>query len=214
MRYERPSNSTGNSRGIANRTRADLSRDLLGSKLLANGRAIQLDVPVVVADDPVGDLLGLLVDLDHLPPNEPLHREESVLRIHNCLSLRNLPHQPVPVLRERHHRGRRALPLRVRHDGRLPPFHSCHRRVRRPEVNPHHLLTHHPKGSASPLPPSASPRPQSSHPRARLRAPPPKEDRPRGRHLGGLARRRDGSCGGGSQCMNVRRGGRHLLHRW
>ncbi|CAA7393301.1 unnamed protein product [Spirodela intermedia] len=43
MRYERPSNSTGNIRGKENQTRADLSRDLFGSKLLANGRAVQLD---------------------------------------------------------------------------------------------------------------------------------------------------------------------------
>ncbi|CAA6657261.1 unnamed protein product [Spirodela intermedia] len=43
MRYERPSNSTGNIRGKENQTSTDLSRDLFGSKLLANGRAVQLD---------------------------------------------------------------------------------------------------------------------------------------------------------------------------
>lgn len=56
-----------------------LGRDFLGGEQLADGRADELDVAIFVTDHLVEDLIGLLIHLRHLPPNELLHREEHVL---------------------------------------------------------------------------------------------------------------------------------------
>jgi hypothetical protein len=60
-----------------------LRRDFLGGEQLADGGADELDVAIFVIDHLVGDLHGLLVHLRHLPPNEPLHKEERVLHSGN-----------------------------------------------------------------------------------------------------------------------------------
>ncbi|CAN1175053.1 hypothetical protein LINPERHAP2_LOCUS31722, partial [Linum perenne] len=68
------------------------------------------------------------------------------------LPLRNLTHKPIPVLRVGHHRRSRPLPLGVRHNRRLPSFHSRHRGIRRAQVNPDHLLTRNPQWAVAPPP--------------------------------------------------------------
>ncbi|KAE8098426.1 hypothetical protein FH972_016492 [Carpinus fangiana] len=92
--------------------------------MLADGGAFKLDVAIFVADDLVGELLGLLVHLRHHPPDEPLHREEGVFCVHHRLPLGDLPHQPISVLRVGHHRWRRPLrPLRsLRSSASHPPL--------------------------------------------------------------------------------------------
>lgn len=135
-----------------------LGGDFLGSELLADGRAVKLDIAVLVPNDAVRDLLGLLVDLGHLPSDEPLDGEEGVLGVDDGLALGDLADEPVAALRVGHHRRRRPLSLGVRHDSRLPSFHSPNRRVRRPQVDPHHLLAHHTERPDSPGSAAASER--------------------------------------------------------
>lgn len=127
-----------------------LSRDFFGGELFPNSRAIELDIPILIPDNSIRNLLRLFVNLRHLPPNEPLHREESILRVHNRLPFRNLAHQPVPVLRIRHHGRRRPLPLGVGHYGGLPTLHGADGRVRRPQVDADDFLVDHAERPGAP----------------------------------------------------------------
>jgi len=122
-----------------------LRRDLLGSELLANRRAVELDVAIVIPQDAVGDLLGLLVDLVHLAADEALDGEERVLRVHDGLALGDLSHESVPGLGVRHDGGRGPRPLRVGDDRRLAALHGGHRGVGGAQVDSHHLLARHPQ---------------------------------------------------------------------
>ena len=117
-----------------------LSGNLFGGELLADGGAVELNIAVLIPYDSVGHLLRLLVHLRHLPSDEPLHREERVLWVHHRLPLRNLPHQPVAVLRVRHNGGGGPLPLGVGDDGGLSAFHGRHGGVSGPQIDTNHLL--------------------------------------------------------------------------
>ncbi|MFS8031322.1 putative glutamate dehydrogenase, NAD-specific [Helianthus anomalus] len=108
-----------------------LCRNLFSSKLLPNSRTLNLNIPIPIPNHRIRHLFQLLIHLRHLPPNKPLHTKKRILRIHHRLPLRYMPYQPVPVLRVRHHRRRRPLPLRVRHYHRLPSLHRSHGGVRR-----------------------------------------------------------------------------------
>ncbi|KAK3004082.1 hypothetical protein RJ639_019026, partial [Escallonia herrerae] len=66
-------------------------------------------------------------------------------RVDHHLPLGNLPNQPVPVLGPRHHGRRRPLPLGVGDNHRLATIHGAHGRVGGPQIDPHHLLDHHPE---------------------------------------------------------------------
>jgi hypothetical protein len=125
-----------------------LRRDLLGSKLFANSGAVEFDVAVVVFDNAVRDLLGLVVDLRHLAADEALDREEGVLGVHDRLALSDLPHQALPCLGVRHYGGSRARTLSVGDDGRLAALHGGDRGVGGAQVDPHHLLARDPQRGA------------------------------------------------------------------
>ncbi len=126
-----------------------LGRNFFGSKALSDGGAVQLHIPIAVADDMVRDLLGLVIDFAHLASDEPLHGEESVFRVYNRLSLCNLSNKPVAILGIRDYGRCGSLPLRIRHDSRLSTFHRCHGGVGSPEVNPHHFLRYNSQQRAS-----------------------------------------------------------------
>ncbi|KAK3008384.1 hypothetical protein RJ639_014092 [Escallonia herrerae] len=83
--------------------------------------------------------------LSKLLADEPLHREEGILSVDHSLPLRNLPDQPVPVIGPRHHEQRCPLHLGVGDNHRLVTLHGSHGRVGGPQIDPHHLLGHHPK---------------------------------------------------------------------
>jgi len=123
----------------------NLRGDLLSCELLANRRAIELDVAVVVPHDAIRDLLGLLVDLVHLAADEALDGEEGVLRVDHGLALGDLANEAVAGLGVRHHRGRGPRPLGVGHDRGLAALHSGHRGVGGPQVDAHHLLARYPQ---------------------------------------------------------------------
>jgi hypothetical protein len=125
-----------------------LRGDLLGSELFADSGAVELDVAVLVLDNAVRDLLGLVVDLSHLAADEALDREEGVLGVHDRLALSNLPHQALPGLGVRHHGRRGARALGVGDDGRLAALHGGDRGVGGAQVDPHHLLARDPQRGA------------------------------------------------------------------
>jgi hypothetical protein len=52
-----------------------------------DGRAVELDVPVVIAQDAVGDLLGLVVKLGHVAADEALDGEEGALGVDEGLAI-------------------------------------------------------------------------------------------------------------------------------
>ena len=81
--------------------------DLLGI-LLGTDIQQEWECGGVLAAHPVGDLLGLLLHLVHLPADEALDRCERVLRVDHALALGDLAHQPVAALGVCHHRRRRA----------------------------------------------------------------------------------------------------------
>jgi hypothetical protein len=123
----------------------NLCGNLLSCELLANRRAIELDVAVVIPDDAIRDLLGLLVYLVHLAADEALHGEEGVLRVDDGLALGDLANEAVAGLGVRHHRGRGPRPLGVGNDRGLAALHSCHRGICGPQVDAYHLLARHPQ---------------------------------------------------------------------
>ena len=94
-----------------------LRGNLLGGELLADGGAVELDVAVLVPDDAVRDLLGLVVDLGHLAADEPLDGEEGVHGVDDGLALGDLTNK-----------------------GGLAALHGGDDRVGGAQVNPHHLL--------------------------------------------------------------------------
>jgi hypothetical protein len=127
----------------------NLCGDLLSCELLANRRAIELDVAVVVPDDEIRDLLGLLVDLVHLAADEALDGEEGVLRVDHGLALGDLANEAVAGLGVRHHRGRGPRPLCVGNNRGLAALHSGHRGVGGAQVDAYHLLARHPQRAPS-----------------------------------------------------------------
>lgn len=127
----------------------NLSRYFLSCKLLADGGAIKLDIPVLIPHNIIRNLLGLVINLRHLPPDKPLNREECILRVHHGLPLSNLAHQPIAIFSVGNHGGCRPLSLGIGDDGRLPSLHRRHRRIGGAEVNPDNLLRHHTKSSAT-----------------------------------------------------------------
>lgn len=122
-----------------------LCRNLLSRELLANCRAVELDVAIVVPHDAVGDLLRLLVDLVHLAADESLYREECVLRVNNGLALGDLAHEAVAGLGVRHDGGRGPRALCVGDDRGLAALHGGHRGIGGAKVDAYHLLARHPQ---------------------------------------------------------------------
>jgi len=104
--------------------KGNLGRNFLGSELFTNGGTVEFDVAVVISDDSVRDLLGLLVDLGHLPANEPLDGEESVLRVNDGLTLGDLANESIAALGVGDNGGGGSLTLGVGDDGGLAPFHG------------------------------------------------------------------------------------------
>jgi hypothetical protein len=93
--------------------------------------------PVRIGDHVIGDLTGLLLDLVESAADEPLDRVDRALGVEDRLPAGQLADETLPVLRERHHRRRRAGALRVGYDRGLAPFPGGDDRVRRPEVDTH-----------------------------------------------------------------------------
>ena len=132
-----------------------LCGDLLGGELFANRRAVELDVTIIVPDDAVGDLLGLLVDLVHLAADEAFDGEEGVLRVDDGLALGDLADEAVPGLGVGDDRGRGPCALSVRDDRGLAALHGGDGRIGGPEVDPHHLLAGDPQWAPPPAPATA-----------------------------------------------------------
>ncbi|WVZ89948.1 hypothetical protein U9M48_036293 [Paspalum notatum var. saurae] len=124
-------------------------KNLLSGELLADGRAVELDVAILVPDDAVRDLLGLVVDLGHLAADEALDGEEGVLGINDRLALGNLPHEPLAGLGVRDDGGRGARALGVGDDRRLAALHGGDGGVGGAKVDPHHLLASDPQRGAT-----------------------------------------------------------------
>jgi hypothetical protein len=122
-----------------------LRRNLLSGKLLADGGAVELDVPVAVAHDAVRDLPGLVVDLGHLAADEALDGEEGVLGVDDGLALGDLAYEALPGLGVGDDGGRGAVALGVGDDGGLAALHGRHGGVGGAEVDPHHLLARDPQ---------------------------------------------------------------------
>ena len=125
-----------------------LRGNLLGGELLADGGAVELDVAVLVPDDAVRDLLGLVVDLGHLAADEPLDGEEGVLGVDDGLALGDLADEALPGLGVGDDGGRGARALGVGDDGGLAALHGGDGGVGGAEVDPHHILAGDPQRGA------------------------------------------------------------------
>ena len=90
----------------------------------------------------VGHALRLVLDLGHLAAHEALDREDGVLRVGDGLALGDLPHEPLPILGEAHHRRRRPTALGVRDHHRIASFHHGDDGVRRAEIDADDLVCH------------------------------------------------------------------------
>jgi hypothetical protein len=96
-------------------------------------------VAPVVLRHLVRDEPHLLADLVVAPPHEPLDGEDGVLGVRHGLPLGDLTDEPLPLLGERHNRGRRPLPLGTRYDRCLAALHDGDARVRRSQVDSYYL---------------------------------------------------------------------------
>jgi hypothetical protein len=117
--------------------RLHLLQDHRGNFRRRLGFVADLDVRVAVggADDFIRHALDFLLHFLELAAHEALDGEDRVLRIGHGLALGRRAHQPLPALRERHDRGRRAPAFRVRHHGRLAAFHDRHAGIRRSQID-------------------------------------------------------------------------------
>ncbi len=98
-------------------------------------------VVVVALDDLVGDqpLVLLAHRVVEGAPDQALDGEHRVLRVGDRLSLRRLADQPLAIVGERHHRGRRAGALRVLDHLDVRSFHDRDARVRGAEIDTNRL---------------------------------------------------------------------------
>src|SRR6266540_2044673 len=111
----------------------DLGRDLGGAVLLA----VDVDARVAVRplDDVVRDALHLVRDLAEAPAHEPLDGVDGLLRVRDRLPLRDLPDEPLAVLRVADDARRQPRTLLVRDDDCVLPLHHRDHGVRGAEVD-------------------------------------------------------------------------------
>ena len=93
--------------------------------------------------DFVGDGPHLAPHFVLAPSHEPFDRVDRVLGVGDRLAFRNLTHQTLPGLGERHHRRRRPPSLGIGDDGRLTTLHYRHDRIGRSQVDANDLA--HPR---------------------------------------------------------------------
>src|SRR5207302_4465284 len=128
---------------------ADLARAVALSTGLDPGIAI------VARDELVGH--QALVLFDHrvvvAPADQPLDREDRVLRVGDRLAARRLPDQHFAGARETDHRRRRARPFGVLDHLGLAAFHHGNTRISRPQIDPDDF------GHSTPLPLAGRSRP-------------------------------------------------------
>jgi hypothetical protein len=84
----------------------------------------------------VGHVLDLFLDLGEAAADEALGRIDRVLGIQHRLAARQLPHQSLARLGERHDGGREATPLGVGDDRRLAGLHHGDYRIGCSQINP------------------------------------------------------------------------------
>ena len=125
--------------------RADLRRRVA---LLAD---LYLDVPAGTRLHVVPDATGLGLDVAETPAHEALDRVNGAVRVRHRLPPGELAYEPVPApLVERHHGGRRPLPLGVGDDRRVTPLQHRHAAVGGSQVYAY-ALAHAPALHASEL---------------------------------------------------------------
>ena len=97
-------------------------------------------VAVVRLDDLVRDHLDVLLHhaVGKTAPDQPLDGEQRVGGIGHRLALRRLADQHLAVLRERHHRGRRSIPLAVLDHPRAVAVHDGNAGIGGSQVNTDH----------------------------------------------------------------------------
>jgi NAD-specific glutamate dehydrogenase len=112
-------------------------------------------IAIVAADDSVRN--QALVLLDHrvvvAAADQPLDREDRVLRVGDRLAARRLPDQYLAGARETNHRRRRARPFGVLDHLGLAAFHHGNTRISRPQIDPNDF------GHSTPLPLAGQSRP-------------------------------------------------------
>src|SRR6266542_423650 len=111
----------------------DLGADLGRAVLLA----VDVDARVAVRPlgDEVRDALHLVHDLAEAPAHEPLDGVDGLLGVRDRLPLRDLPDEPLAVLRVRDDARGQARALLVRDDDRVLPLHHRDHGVRGAEVD-------------------------------------------------------------------------------
>ena len=110
----------------------------LGRRILL---AADVDARVVriAADHLVGHHLHFFGDFVIAPAHEALDRKNRVLGIGDGLALRDLPHQPLTTLGERHHGRCRAVTFLVGNYGRLSALHHRNHGVRGSQIDAYDL---------------------------------------------------------------------------
>jgi hypothetical protein len=103
---------------------------ILPASLVAWRWLSHLHVRVAVRSlhDLVGQVFHCLLHFGRieLAADQPLDREDGVVGVRDRLPLRDLTHQPLAALGDRHHRRRGPASLCVRDHRRLAAFHHGH----------------------------------------------------------------------------------------
>ena len=120
---------------LAQHHRGDLGRAVPLAAQLDPGVAVLGRDDLVSRDPDAFFHLGRI----ELAADQPLDREDRVLRIGDGLALGNLAHQPLTRLGERHHRRRGATAFRIRDHHRLAAFHDGDAGVGGAEIDADHL---------------------------------------------------------------------------